>query len=37
MSLGLEKGEKVVVEISGSDEKAAMKVIEELFNDNFGE
>jgi len=37
MSLGLEKGEKVVLKISGPDENLAMKAVEELFNNNFGE
>lgn len=37
MSLGLEKGEKVIVEVEGSDEESAMKAVENLFDTNFGE
>jgi phosphotransferase system HPr (HPr) family protein len=37
MSLGLEKGSEVVVEISGPDENKAMDAVEELFHNNFGE
>ena len=37
MSLGIEKGETVVVKISGSDEKKAMSAIEKLFANNFDE
>jgi phosphotransferase system HPr (HPr) family protein len=37
MSLGLEKGSAVVVEISGPDEIKAMAAVEELFKNNFNE
>lgn len=37
MSLGLENGEKVQVEIEGSDEAEAMRIVGELFDRNFGE
>lgn len=37
MSLGLEKGTKVTIETNGPDEEDAMKAVEELFNNNFGE
>jgi phosphocarrier protein HPr len=37
MSLGLEKGEAVVLEINGADENEAMTAIEKLFDNNFGE
>lgn len=37
MSLGLEKGEKVILEVSGEDEETAFKAVEELFINNFNE
>lgn len=37
MSLGLENGEKVLVEIDGPDEEKAMQIVGDLFNSNFGE
>lgn len=37
MSLGLEKGTKVTIETNGPDEEDAMKTVEALFNNNFGE
>lgn len=37
MSLGVEKGETVVIKINGSDEKEAMSAIERLFANNFDE
>lgn len=37
MSLGLEKGAEVVIEVSGPDEIEAMQVVEKLFENNFGE
>lgn len=37
MSLGIETGETVAVEISGPDEKEAMETVEKLFNNNFNE
>ncbi|XOQ43639.1 MAG: Phosphocarrier protein HPr [Clostridium sp.] len=37
MSLGLNNGQTVTIEINGKDESAAMEVIEELFRTNFGE
>lgn len=37
MSLGLNDGQTVEIEISGTDEAAAMEKMEELFHTNFGE
>ncbi len=37
LSLGAEKGDRVVIKIEGEDEREALKEIEELFNTNFGE
>lgn len=37
MSLGLEKGSSVVIEINGADEEQAMQAMEQLFATNFGE
>lgn len=37
MSLGLEKGSEVAVQIDGVDEAAAMETIQTLFETNFGE
>lgn len=37
MSLGIESGETVKVEIDGPDEKEAMKTVEKLFKNNFNE
>lgn len=37
MSLGLKDGQTVTAEISGTDEKAALEKLEELFRTNFGE
>lgn len=37
MSLGIEAGETVAVEINGSDETEAMETVEKLFNNNFNE
>lgn len=37
MSLGIETGENVDVEIDGPDEKEAMETVEKLFKNNFDE
>lgn len=37
MTLGLESGQTVDVEINGSDEDEVMQVVEKLFKENFGE
>lgn len=37
MTLGLEEGQSVTVEVNGPDENEAMNALEELFNNNFGE
>lgn len=37
LSLGVEKGEMIFVSINGSDEKEAMKALEGLFTNNFGD
>jgi phosphocarrier protein HPr len=37
MSLGIEKGESVEIQISGTDENEAMRAVEALFQDNFDE
>ncbi len=37
LSLGAEKGSKIIIEINGEDEKEAMEAFEKLIEDNFGE
>lgn len=37
MSLGIETGETVIVDVNGPDEKEAMDTVEKLFNNNFDE
>ncbi|MVB09977.1 Phosphocarrier protein HPr [Caprobacter fermentans] len=37
MSLGLNDGQTVRIDINGNDELEAMEVVEELFRTNFGE
>ncbi|HEX3039769.1 MAG TPA: HPr family phosphocarrier protein [Caproiciproducens sp.] len=37
MSLGIETGESVEVEVSGPDENEAMDMVEQLFKSNFNE
>jgi phosphotransferase system HPr (HPr) family protein len=37
MSLGIEKGQTVVVEVNGADEDQTMNAVEELFKNNFDE
>ncbi len=37
LSLGVEKGTKITIEIEGEDEKEAMEAITSLIKNNFGE
>ncbi len=37
LSLGAEKGSKIIIKIEGEDEQEAMKAFKELVNNNFGE
>ena len=37
MSLGLEKGSEILVQIEGSDEEKAMEAVQALVDTNFGE
>jgi len=37
LSLGAEKGSKILIKISGEDEKEAIEALDELINNNFGE
>jgi phosphotransferase system HPr (HPr) family protein len=37
LSLGAEKGSKIIIKIEGEDEQEAMKALKELVHNNFGE
>lgn len=37
MSLGLEKGSEITIQVTGSDEEEAMQAVEALVASNFGE
>jgi len=37
LSLGAEKGSKIIIKIEGEDEQKAMKALKELVHNNFGE
>jgi len=37
LSLGAEKGSKIIIKIEGEDEQEAMKSLKELVHNNFGE